>query len=57
MVCDVVGVVVECFLQSDVELCLVHAEVKEVQVEHEDVDESVTDILNGLAIVDVSEVV
>ena len=57
MICDVVGVVVECFLQSDVELCLVHAEVKEVQVEHEDVDESVTDILNGLAIVDVNEVV
>ena len=57
MICDVVGVVVGCFLQSDVELCLVHAEVKEVQVEHEDVDESVTDILNGFAIVDVSEVV
>ena len=57
MICDVVGVVVECFLQSDVELCLVHAEVKEVQVEYEDVDESATDILNGLAIVDASEVV
>ena len=57
MIYDVVGVVVECFLQSHVELCLVHAEVKEAQVEHEDVDESVTDILNGLAIVDVNEVV
>ena len=57
MIHDVVGVVVGCFLQSDVELCLAHAEAKEVQVEHEDVDESVTDILNGLAIVDVNEVV
>ena len=57
MICDVVGVVVECFLQSDAEFCFVHAEVKEVQVEHEDVDESVTDIVNGLAIVDVNEVV
>ena len=36
----------ECFLQSDVELYLVHAEAKEVQVEHEDVDESVTDLLD-----------
>ena len=51
MIRDVVGVVAECFLQSDVELGLVHAEVKEVQVEDEDVDESMTDILNGLAIV------
>ena len=55
MICDVVGVVVECFPQSDVGLA--HVEVKEVQVEHADVDESVTDILNGLAIVDVNEVV
>ena len=45
--CDVVVVVVECFLQSVVELGLVHSEVKEVQVEDEDVDESVTDILES----------
>ena len=57
MVLDVVGVVGECFLQSDVELGLVHVEVKEVQPEHEDVDESVTDILKGLAIVVVFDIV
>ena len=51
--CDVV-VVVECFLQS-VELGLVHAKAREVQVEDEDVDERVTDILGELAIVDVDE--
>ena len=48
-------VVAECFLHSDVELGLAHAEVKEVQVEDEDVDESVTDILGELAIFDVDE--
>ena len=47
---------VECFLQSDVELGLVHVEVKEVQVKHDDIDESVTDILNGLSTADVNEV-
>ena len=47
------GVVGECLLQRDVEVGLVHAEVKEVQVEDEDVDESATDILDEVAIVDV----
>ena len=50
-------------VQSDVEdeggelpkMKFVRAEVQNTQVEDEDVDESVTDILDGLAIVDVDE--
>ena len=40
---------VECFLQSDVELGLVQIKVREVQEEDEDVDKSVKDILDVLA--------
>ena len=38
--CDDVVVVVECFLQSDVELGHVHVGVREVQLKDGDVDES-----------------
>ena len=53
--CGDVVVVVECFFQSDVELGLVHVGVKEVQVGDEGIDESVSDILDVLAIGDVDE--
>ena len=52
---DAKNVPVECFRPSDVELALVRVEVKEVQVEDEDVDESVKQSLSVLAIVDVDE--
>ena len=50
--CGDVVVVVRRLSQIDLELGLVH-EVKEGQVDDEDVDESVKDILDVLAIVDV----
>ena len=53
--CGDLAVVVECLLQSDVELGLVRVEGKHVQVEGEDADKRVKDILDALAIVDVDE--
>ena len=53
--CGDVIVVVDCFFQSDVEFSLVHVEMKEVQVEDEDVSENVKDTLTFWAIVDVDD--